>query len=336
MKSLKIIYELHLKGFSKLNKEIPKNLRGKYLGLCHRNSINHLKSLNVDAVQIMPVFACKESFWGYDVTSWSKLNPKYGTRKDFKTMVRKLQQAGIRVILDVVYNHTSAPIKGVKYYPWNVTGCENTVDVVNSLPTIMKSIDYWMNIVDGMRFDLAGVMGREGGDFNPEAKFFKLMEKHSNAGKILIAEPYDLGEYSLGRFPSNWLEINTKIRDQIRNQCSYLHTTFDVERSIGFVTCHDGFTLEDLVSYNVKHNLDNGENNRDGSDHNISYNCGVEGHTEDPCILAWRKARKDHMLKSLHNYTGIIMLYSGDEVSNTQHGNNNVWNQDNPLGYVNW
>lgn len=332
---LKIIYEMHVKGFTQLDSKVPFYKRGKYLGVLEK--IDHLKKMGVDAVQ-MVVFDCKSSYWGYDVTSWTKLNPKYGTFQEFLTMVQTLQANGIKVILDVVYNHTAEPIKGVKYYDWNVTGCENTVDVLGSLPTIMKSIDFWMDIVDGMRFDLAGVMGREGGDFNPNARFFKEMEKHSKNGKILIAEPYDLGEYSLGRFPKNWLEINTKIRDQIRKQQMYLHTTFEVERSIGFVTCHDGFTLEDLVSYDNKHNEANSPypQQQGGEDNNLSHNCGWEGPTNDPQILHWRSLRKLHMLDALYAYPGKIMILMGDELGNTQHGNNNVWNQDNATSWLQW
>lgn len=330
------IYELHVKGLTMLHSDVASSYRGKFLGICHPAMIKHLKSMNIDAVQLMPVFDCKESYWGYDVVSWTELNPKYGTLDDFILMCRTLQENGIKVILDVVYNHTAEPIEGVKYYDWNVTGCENTVDVHNSLPIIMKSIDYWMQYCDGMRFDLAGVMGREGGNFTPDALFFKAMEKHSRKGKILIAEPYDLGEYSLGRFPDNWLELNTKVRDQIREQNSYLHTTFDSAKSIAFVTCHDGFTLQDLVSYNSKHNLANLEDNRDGSDDNISHNCGCEGPSDNLQIIEWRGERKAFMIKTLHQYPGHIMVLAGDETSNSQNGNNNVWNQDNSLGWVNW
>lgn len=330
------IYELHVKGQTMLHPDIPKEKRGKFLGLADPVMVDHLKSLNIDAIQLMPIFDSKESYWGYDTVSWTELNPNYGTMEDFKEMCEVLQSEGLKVILDVVYNHTAKPIKGVKYYDWNVTGCENTVDVKGSIDIIMESIDYWMQYCDGMRFDLAGVLGREGGNFNPNATFFKRIEKHSDNGKILIAEPYDLGEYSLGRFPDNWLELNTKVRDQIRRQNSYLHTTFDTKRSIAFVTCHDGFTLQDLVSYNRKHNLANGESNRDGSDHNISHNCGCEGPTDNPQILEWRRARKEFMLKTLNDYPGHTLILAGDEVSNSQSGNNNAWNQDNPTGWVNW
>lgn len=330
------IYELHVKGLTALHPDVSEENRGKFLGVCEDVMIEHYHSLGVDAVQLMPVFDSKESYWGYDVVSWMDLNPKYGTECEFRLMCRTLQEAGIKVIIDVVYNHTASPIPGVHYYDWNVTGCENTVDVKASLPVIMESIDYWMEYVDGMRFDLAGVLGREGGNFNPEARFFKEMIKHAYRGKILIAEPYDLGEYSLGRFPKYWLELNTKIRDQIREQHRYLHTSFDYRKSIAFVTCHDGFTLQDLVSYNYKHNLANGEGNRDGSDCNLSYNCGVEGFTEDPQIRAWRKARKEYMLNVLDGYPGHKLILAGDEVGNSQNGNNNAWNQDNAIGWVNW
>lgn len=349
---VKVIYELHVKGLTMLNLNIPKWKRGKFMGVCDDWMIKHLQSLNVDAVQIMPVFNSESSYWGYDTNSWTELNPEYGTDGEFERMVTKLQAHGIKVILDVVYNHTAppknheenpdwilkneGPIDGVKYYDWDVTGCGNTVDVKASLPIIMSSINYWMQLVDGMRFDLAGVLGREGGNFNPDAEFFKRMKKHSDNGKILIAEPYDLGEYSLGRFPSDWLELNTKVRDQIRDQKCYLHTEFDVNRSVAFVTCHDGFTLHDLVCYDRKHNDANGENSRDGSDHNLSHNCGCEGETTDPQINEWRRMRKEHMMNALYSYTGVIMLLAGDEVNNSQSGNNNVWNQDNPTGYINW
>lgn len=347
----RIIYEAHVRGTTMLNFNLPAELRGKYLGMSHPLMIAHLKKLKVTTVQLMPVFASKGTYWGYDPVSWTELNPLYGTLEEFKQMISEFHKNGIEVILDVVYNHTAppdnecsnprwitkneGPIKGVKYYNWDVTGCGNTVNVKESLPVIMESIDYWLRDigVDGMRFDLANVLGREGGDFNINAEFFKLMEQYSD--KILIAEPWDCSEYSLGRYPNNWLELNGKFRDATRQGYQYKEGThLPVHRGVNFVTCHDGFTLEDLVSYNNKHNHSNGENNRDGCNNNNSYNFGVEGQTRDHNIKHARTVHKYWLNKQMMDSKGHVLILAGDELGNTQFGNNNSYCQDNPLGWV--
>lgn len=335
-----VIYEAHVKGLTASNTNIQSQHRGKFLGVCDPWMISHLKRLGVDCIQLMPVFASKGTYWGYDPVSWFRLNPAYGTISEFRTMVSTLHDHGIEVILDVVYNHTADTFEDpVVYYDWNVTGCHNTVDVRNSLRTIINSMDYWLFEVgvDGMRFDLANVMGREGGNFNPCARFFFETEVYINAGKILIAEPWDCAEYSLGRFPSGWLELNGKFRDTVRSGHQYHGSELPSCRSVNFITSHDGFTLQDLVSYNHKHNHDNGEDNRDGEDHNLSWNHGVEGHTTDPNIIRARQEHKRWLVEQLMTSDSAAkMIRAGDECMNSQNGNNNAYCQDNEIGWVTW
>lgn len=334
-----VIYEAHVRGLTMLNNDVAPEHRGKFLGVSSPWMIEHYKRLGVTHVQLMPVFSSKGTYWGYDPTSWFTLNRNYGTIIEFIAMLKELHANGIGVILDVVYNHTHSRIDGAFYYDWDVTGCGNCVDVKASLKAIISSMRYWMLEigVDGMRFDLANVLGREGGNFNPEAEFFKEAKRFSDAGKLLIAEPWDIAEYSLGRFPSDWLELNGSFRDQVRSGHMYRGSALPDSRSVAFITCHDGFTLNDLVSYNYKHNLANGENNRDGCNDNKSYNFGVEGPTDDETILHRRELHKDWLMKNLVdcNHAAILIL-AGDEVSNSQNGNNNAYNQDNPTGWINW
>jgi isoamylase len=241
------ILECHV-NFTELNYKVPAFKRSKFLGLCDDEMLAHYELLRIDTIQIMPVFDCLETAWGYDTTSWTELNPKYGTLGEFKEMIDTLQAHGINVVLDCVFNHTACPIDGVTYGDddHNFSGCGGTVIVNRSLPVIMSSIDYWLGIVDGIRFDLANVLGREDQNgFNPNAEFFKLMEKHSD--KILIAEPWDCDEYSLGRYPSNWFELNGKFRDCVKKGNEYVNYDVPKERSINFVTCHDGLTMYDLI-----------------------------------------------------------------------------------------
>jgi len=316
------IYELHIKGLTKLNNNIPAYKRGKFLGLCDDWMINHLKSLNVDAVQIMPIFKDIDTYWGYSPVSWTEHNEKYGTLSELKEMISVLHDNGIKVILDVVFNHTAITIKDVKYCDYDMTGCGNMVDVKLSLDTIMKSIHYWMRDidVDGMRFDLADVLGMEDGKFNTNAKFFKEMEKYND--KILIAEPWSISSYSVDKYPDNWLQLNDKIRDAVRCGKTY-YCGKNYKKYIGFATSHDGFTLSDLVSYNKKHNEKNGENNRDGSDNNYSSNHGAEGITDNQWIIDAREQTKRNMIKNLIISSYHIMILAGDEFGQTQNGCNN-------------
>jgi len=331
-----IIYECHVKGLTAINPHVATEHRGTFLGVSDDWMIAHLKSLNVDAVQLMPVFDSHGTYWGYDPVSWFELNPKYGTLFQFMQMLGRLHDAGIKVILDVVYNHTHGKMPGVEYYDWDVTGCGNTVDVCKSLPTIMKSMRFWLRTigVDGMRFDLANVLGREGGNFNPDAEFFTATKEFDD--KILIAEPWDCAEYSLGRYPGHWLELNGAFRDCVRGGREYRGSHVQAHRSVNFITCHDGFTLEDFVSYNHKHNEANGECNRDGCDDNKSFNHGIEGPTDDAKVLASRKEHKAWLMRQLMQSKGHKLILSGDEVGNTQYGNNNAYNQDNDIGWVKW
>jgi len=216
------ILELHVKGFTKVCPLVSEENRGKFLGLCEPAMIDHYKSISIDALQLMPVFDSEGSFWGYDPTSWLGLNSKYGTLAEFKLMLATLKENGIKVILDVVYNHThkSCSIPGVVYSNFDTTGCRQAVDAGASLPAIMESVDYWLRDigVDGMRFDLAVAVGREDGRFNPNGKFFKAMEQYSD--KILIAEPWDMfkdDSYQLGNFPKGWLELDGKFRDEVKS-----------------------------------------------------------------------------------------------------------------------
>ena len=335
-----VFYELHVEGGTMLCPMVPEEHRGKFSGIPYL--IPHMKSIGVTVVQLMPIFNSEGTYWGYDPTSWFLVNPKYGTIEEFQEMVDILHLNGLKVILDVVYNHVSNSSKksfedaGVKFYDWDVTGCGNTVDVKASLPVIMRSIDYWLDTVgvDGMRFDLANVLGREGGNFNPEAEFFKRMYKHRD--KILVAEPWDCAEYSLGRFPKYWRELNDQSRDCIRQGHTYWCNHIEWERSVNFLTCHDGFTLEDLVSYNGKHNMENGENNRDGCNNNHSYNHGAEGPTSDKNILRARTSTKHRLVQNLKESSHSYLWRAGDEFGNSQGGNNNAYRYGNPTSWLNW
>lgn len=335
------ILELHVKGFTVECPLVSVLNRGKFLGLCEPAMIDHYKSISIDTLQLMPVFDSKDSFWGYDPTSWTELNPEFGTLEEFKIMLATLKENGIKVILDVVYNHThkSRSIPGVVYSDFDTTGCGQAVDVGASLPVIMRSIHYWLRSVgvDGMRFDLAVAVGRENGRFNPNGKFFKAMEQYSD--KILIAEPWDMfkdDSYQLGNFPSNWLELDGKFSNEVKSgdesSCSW---HLEESRAVAYVICHDSFTLADFVSYSEKHNHANGEDNRDGND-NHSWNNGVEGPTDDPIILERRESHKAWLMKQLWDSPTHRMFAGGDAFGNTNWGNSNPWNQDNETGWVNW
>jgi glycogen operon protein len=336
-----IIYECHIDGFSKLNNNIPEFKRGKFLGLCDEWTIRHLKSLNVDVVQIMPIFKNLNTYWGYDPVSWTEHNEKYGTLQELKQMISALHDNGIKVVLDVVYNHIHGDHKGVVKGDKAFSGCGDDVRVDLSLPAIKESIDYWMSIFDGMRFDLAPVLFREGNYFNPGGEFAKYIKTHADNGKIIVVEPWDLGcfvdygkygGYFVGQFPSFCLEHNDKIRDAVRQGKTY-YCGSNYKKHIGFATVHDGFNLTDLVSYNQKHNERNGENNRDGSDCNYSNNHGTEGLTDNKCIIKARLNTKKQIIKNLITSAYHIMIFMGDEMGHTQNGNNNNYLHEN---HLNW
>ncbi len=394
-----IIYELHVKGFSKTNTELPPEIRGTYAGLAHPASIRYLKELGVTAVELMPVHHFltepflarhdRRNYWGYNTIGYFAPHSAYSSRcgpgqqaNEFKLMVRELHAAGLEVILDVVYNHTAEGGRGgptlclrgldnARYYRLSpadrrnyvdYTGCGNTMNMRDPyvLQLLMDSLRYWVvdMHVDGFRFDLASALARELHAVDRLSAFFDLIQQDPILQTVkLIAEPWDLGEggYQVGNFPPKWSEWNARFRDSVRDfwrgqdqslgefafrltgsSDLYQGNGRSPHASINFVTAHDGFTLRDLVSYNGKHNLDNGEGNRDGESHNRSWNCGVEGETKDRAILALRARQQRNFLTTLLLSQGVPMLTMGDEVGRTQRGNNNAYCQDNELSWFDW
>jgi isoamylase len=393
-----IIYEVHVKGFTKLNPGVPEELRGTYAGFASEASIQHLKSIGVTAIEFLPLFhrlddrhlvdAGRTNYWGYNTLAFFAPDTRYSssgtsdeTLREFKSMVRTLHSAGFEVILDVVYNHTCEGnqmgptlswrgIDNAAYYrlaPDNryymdFTGCGNTFRMHEPrvLQFIMDSLRYWVTEmhVDGFRFDLASTLARELYEVDRLGAFFDIIHQDPILSQVkLIAEPWDLGDggYQVGNFPSLWSEWNGKYRDCVRQfwkgdggQVSEFATRlcgssdlyeWNSRRpysSINFVTCHDGFTLHDLVSYNGKHNEANGEGGRDGSDNNMSWNCGVEGPTNDAEVMKLRERQKRNFLATLLLSQGVPMLLAGDEFGKTQHGNNNTYCQDSELTWLSW
>ncbi|MFM4826971.1 glycogen debranching protein GlgX [Aeromonas bivalvium] len=394
-----VLYEAHVKGFTRLHPAIPEAERGTYLGMCHPHILAHLKALGISSLQLMPVAAFMAeprleqlgltNYWGYNPVAFFAPEPRYAVADavtEFKTMVRELHRAGIEVILDVVYNHTAesgfdGPMLSFKgfdnagYYAFeagahgpdyhrhaNVTGCGNSVnlDHPNSLRLVLDALRYWVTEmqVDGFRFDLAVTLAREVGEFEPMGAFFKaVMADPVLAGVKLIAEPWDIGPfgYRLGQFPSQWQEINDRYRDTVRafwrgdgGKMADLATRLMGSRdlfpknwrsprtSVNYLCYHDGFTLEDLVSYNQRHNQANGEDNRDGHGHNLSSNHGVEGPTLDPRINNLRQQQKRNLIATLLISQGTPHFLGGDEMGRSQLGNNNAYCQDNQISWVNW
>lgn len=386
-----IIYELQVKGFSKLNGEISENLRGTFAGLAHPHSVTYLKSLGITAVELLPVtFHIDEThlqkqglanYWGYNVLGHFAVDPKLAADKqnpltEFKQMVKTLHQAGIEVIMDVVFNHTAESDKagpmlsfrGIDNHAYwlnekgdyeNWTGCGNTLNLSN--PYILRwAIDclaYWVEEchIDGFRFDLASVLGRDP-SFSEKADFFTAIKSHSTLANIkLIAEPWDIGVggYQLGQFPKPFYQWSDRYRDDIRR--FWLQQQGDLglfacrlagsddifgqelaSKSINFITAHDGFNLQDLVSYNQKHNVANGEQNRDGHNENYSNNHGVEGETSDELVKNQREMTACSLLATLFLSAGVPMLLAGDEIGHSQQGNNNVYCQDNEITWLDW
>ncbi len=390
-----VIYELHVKGFTALHPAVPPAWRGKYLGLAVSPVIEHLKSIGVTAVELLPcqAFVSEDflaskglrNYWGYNSVAWFAPANEYAIDDavvEFKTMVKALHAAGIEVILDVVFNHTAEgneqgrtiSLRGIdnatyyrliredrRYYE-NLTGCGNTVNcqhpVVRAL--ILDCLKYWVEEmhVDGFRFDLGPVLGRDDNGFNENAAFFKALRATPALAHVkLIAEPWDigLGGYQLGRFPHGWSEWNDRYRDTVRafwrgdpgkvgelaerlagSSDLFRHNNRNPTAGINFITAHDGFTLCDLVSYNGRHNEANLENNADGHSHNLSWNCGVEGPTEDGGIASLRRRQMRNFLATLLLSQGVPMLQAGDEFGRTQGGNNNAYCQDNEISWVDW
>ena len=394
-----VIYEAHVKGLTFLNRNIPLEMRGTYAGLSHPAMIEHFLKLGVTAVELMPVhqFVHDHSlrqrglrnYWGYNTIGFLAPDAAYSSSgtsgqqvQEFKAMVRDLHEAGIEVILDVVYNHTAEGnhlgptlslrgidnasyyrlVDGQPEYYMDYTGTGNTLNVrhPHTLQLIMDSLRYWVleMHVDGFRFDLAATLAREFYDVDRLSAFFDLVQQDPTVSQVkLIAEPWDVGPggYQVGNFPPQWTEWNGKFRDTVRDFWRgepatlgefaarisgspdlYEHSSRRPVASINFVTAHDGFTLRDLVSYNEKHNEANGEGNRDGESHNRSWNCGVEGETDDLEIIELRAQQRRNFLATLFLSQGVPMLLHGDETGRTQRGNNNGYCQDNDITWLDW
>ena len=392
-----VIYEVHVKGFTMRHPDVPEDMRGTYAGLATPAVVDYLHRLGVTAVELLPChqFVAERqlvergltNYWGYNSIGFFAPDVRYaatggrgGQVAEFKTMVKTLHEAGIEVILDVVYNHTAEgtemgptlSFRGIDnsgYYRlvdgrhyMDYTGCGNTLDMTHprTLQLIMDSLRYWVleMHVDGFRFDLASTLARELHDVDRLGAFFDIIHQDPVLSHVkLIAEPWDLGEggYQVGNFPPLWSEWNGKYRDCVRDYWRGADATLaefgyrltgssDLyasegrrpSASINFLTAHDGFTLCDLVSYNEKHNEANGEENRDGESHNRSWNCGVEGPTDDLDILALRRRQTRNFLATLFLSQGVPMLLGGDELGRTQQGNNNGYCQDDELSWFDW
>ncbi len=394
-----VIYEVHVKGFT-AHPSSGVQLPGTYLGFIEK--IPHLTRLGINAVELLPIheyyvddFLIQKgltNYWGYNSVGFFAPESSYSTQRalgcqvpEFKTLVRELHKAGIKVILDVVYNHTgegnelgpTVCFRGVdnpSYYSLtgptdaprreylNYTGCGNSLNFASPavIRLVMDSLRYWVEVmhVDGFRFDLASVLGRgaQGGHFQSSASFFDAVSQDPVLNRvILVAEPWDLGTYQVGNFPIDWSEWNGKFRDTLRrfgkgdsgqvadagwrltgSADLYGEDGRSAYNSVNFITCHDGFTLNDLVSYNDKHNEQNGESNQDGSNDNNSWNCGAEGDTDEPHILALRKQLMKNYACYLLFASGTPMILGGDEFARSQRGNNNAYCQDNEISWFDW
>lgn len=390
-----IVYETHLRGYTKLHPQVPDAKRGTFAGFGHKSVISYLKWLGITAVEFLPLHAffgnrhkkgyIKDNYWGYESFTFFAPEQTYTSDDsidDFKRMVKKLHQNGIEVIMDVVYNHTGEGnqlgptlcyrgIDNASYYTLNPdnrryyydsTGCGASFNVQNGcvLSLVMDSLRYWIEEmhVDGFRFDLATSLCRQNMEFKIHSGFLYATGQDPQTRQTkLIAEPWDIGYggYQVGAFPPGWAQWNDKFRDVVRrfwkgdqyqtaemasrvagssDVFNYLNR--DIWTSVNFVTAHDGFSMYDLVSYNGKHNLSNGENNRDGTDSNWSWNSGAEGETDNRLIIENRYTRVKGMLSSLLLSFGTPMLLAGDEFAHRQFGNNNPYCQDNVLTWIAW
>ena len=403
-----VIYECHVKGFSRLNDQVPPALRGSYAGLAHPASIAHLKRLGVTAVSLLPVhYAVSEerlsdmglsNYWGYNTLGFFSVDPRMASgvdglspRDEFRSMVKALHAAGLEVLLDVVYNHTAEsgedgpnisfrgldnrsyyrlPPEALAYYD-NYSGCGNTLDIRQPrvLQMVMDSLRYWVADmhVDGFRFDLAPVLGRTDTGFERGSAFFTAVAQDPVLSRVkMIAEPWDVGPggYQTSNFPRGWLEWNDRFRDCMRG--FWVQTAAAPEaalpdntradlalrlcgssdmfqprqrapaESVNYVVSHDGFTLRDLLSYNHRHNEANGESNRDGHGHNLNFNCGAEGPSDDPVVNTLRGRLQRALLATTLLAQGTPLICAGDELGHTQGGNNNPYCQDNPTTWINW
>ena len=391
-----IIYEAHVKGFTKRHPAVPPRQRGTYKGLGAQEVIHYVKSLGITAIELLPIHTFVNdsyliergltNYWGYNSIGFFAPDPRYASEPDqslreFKEMVARFHDAGLEVLMDVVYNHTAEgnelgptlSFKGIdnasyyrlmptdKRYYINDTGTGNTLNL--SHPTVIQmvtdSLRYWVNElhVDGFRFDLGTILAREPEGFDNQSGFLKACNQDPVLRTVkLIAEPWDVGPggYQVGSFTPGWAEWNDRYRDTVRDfwkgnasardLAPRLCASGDVFNHLGrrpwacvnFVSAHDGFTLNDLVTYNDKHNAANGEDNKDGSNDNRSWNCGVEGPTEDPEINLLRARQMRNMLATLLLSQGTPMLVAGDEFGRSQQGNNNAYAQDNEISWLNW
>jgi glycogen operon protein len=406
-----VLYEAHVKGISKLNPDVPEELRGTYAGLGHPATIAYLKNLGVTTVELLPVHQSVSeqrlikqglvNYWGYNTLNFFTPHAEYATReaqtggtgavlREFKTMVRDLHAAGLQVMLDVVYNHTAeegpkgptTSLRGLdnaNYYRQDdegnyidVTGCGNTIDFSKGAARnlVLDSLRYWANDVqiDGFRFDLMATLGRdENVEFQRDHPLLvAILDDPELQDVTVVSEPWDvgMGGWQVGNFPDGYSEWNDGYRDRMRDfwltdiGAARSHGTapngigslarrlagsahvFSQERgplaSINFITAHDGFTMADLTAYNSKHNLGNGEKNRDGTDNNHSFNHGAEGPTKDAAILGSRQKAMRNLLGTLLLSAGIPMLTAGDEFGRSQRGNNNAYCHDSELTWMPW
>ena len=394
-RSNSVIYELHVKGFTKQHPKVPTSLRGTFEGLANKNIINYLKNLGVTAIELLPVQAFflgsiperkgLYNYWGYNTANFFTPEPTYLASKninEFKAMIDAYHSAGLEVIMDVVYNHTpegnhlgpTFSFRGIdnayyyrlskdnpRYYD-DTTGCGNTLNFDNPrvVQMTMDSLRYWATDmkVDGFRFDLAVSLGRNDSGFRTESDFYDAMGQDPVLQKVKrIAEPWDigLGGYQVGNFPAGWSEWNGRFRDTTRRfwrgddgQIGDMATRFTGSSelfdklgrrpwsTVNFVTAHDGFTMNDLVSYNNKHNDANGEDNRDGETNNDSFNYGYEGPSNNSKIKTIRTRQMKNFFATILLSQGLPMLLAGDEIKRTQSGNNNAYCQDNKISWVNW
>ena len=391
-----VLYELHVRGYTKLHPAVPAGLRGTFAGLATPEVLSYIRSLGVTAVELLPVQTFVNdhvllekglsNFWGYNSIGFFAPDPRYAFSpafafSEFKQMVARFHDAGLEVILDVVYNHTAEgnergatlSFRGIDNFSYyrllpgdrrfyiNDTGTGNTVDISHPrvLQMVTDSLRYWVTEmhVDGFRFDLATILARDADGFDEGGGFLHTCRQDPVLSSVkLIAEPWDIGPggYQVGQFPPGWAEWNDKFRDTTRAfwkaeaPAAALAARLSASAgefnrrgrrpwsSVNFVTAHDGFTLNDVVSYNTKHNQANGEDNGDGNTNNISWNCGVEGPTDDPAINALRERQIRNMLATLLLSQGTPMLLAGDEFGRTQGGNNNPYNQDNATSWLDW
>ncbi|GAB6842943.1 glycogen operon protein [Methylorubrum rhodinum] len=391
-----IFYETHVKGFTKLNPDVPEALRGTYAGLGQKAVADYIKGLGVTSVELLPVHTFVDdsqleekglaNYWGYNTIGFFAPDPRYAadvpnSLREFKEMVARFHEAGLEVILDVVYNHTAEgnergptlSFKGIdnasyyrllpdrKRYYVNDTGTGNTVNLSHPrvIQMVTDSLRYWVGEmhVDGFRFDLGTILAREPDGFDSQSGFLKAVGQDPLLGTVkLVAEPWDIGPggYQVGSFPPGWAEWTDKFRDEVRDAWrgegpvtalaprllgspdSFNHSGRRAYSCVNFVTAHDGFTLNDTVTYNEKHNEANNEDNKDGSSDNRSWNCGTEGPTEDEGINALRARQIRNMLATLLLSQGTPMILAGDEFGRTQGGNNNAYCQDSEISWLHW